>query len=301
VIRLDRVGLTTVQDAGRPGFAHLGVPLSGVTDRGAHQLANRLAGNSPGAAVLETSGGLIATALSDVTIVLTGADCEASRDGRPMPRCRATALQKGETIRVDRMRNGNRAYLGISGGIVGIETNASAESLLGSLSHDTLSGLVPVLLHDGVVLRIGTPITTPTSLDLAIDYDLRQPLKMTEGPHRELFSTETIHRLVSTPWSVSPASNRMGIRLIASHHAPVVAGNAILPATQGNGTSLGELQSFPLVRGAVQVTSSEELVVMLADHPTTGGYPVIGVVSALDVDRLSQATPGATVTCAWVD
>ncbi|MFM8508060.1 MAG: biotin-dependent carboxyltransferase family protein, partial [Actinomycetota bacterium] len=278
MIRLDRVGLTTVQDAGRPGFAHLGVPLSGAADRGAYQLANRLAGNSPGAAVLETSGGLIATALSDVTIMLTGADSEASREGRPMPRCRATALQKGETIRVDRMRNGNRAYLGISGGIVGIENNASAESLLGSLSHDTLSGLVPVSLHDGVVLRIGTQITTPSSLDLAIDYDLHQPLKMTEGPHRELFSTQTIHRLVSTPWSVSPSSNRMGIRLIASQHAPEVAGNEIPPATQGNGTSLGELQSFPLVRGAVQVTSSEELVVMLADHPTTGGYPVIGVV-----------------------
>ena len=84
-------------------------------------------------------------------------------------------------------------------------------------------------------------------------------------------------------------------------HAPVAAGYEIPPATQGNGTSLGELQSFPLVRGAVQVTSSEELVVMLADHPTTGGYPVLGVVSALDVNRLSQATPGATVTCAWVD
>jgi len=301
VIRLDRVGLTTVEDAGRPGFAHLGVPVSGATDRGAYQLANRLAGNSPGAAVLETSGGLVATALSDVTIVLTGADCEASRDGRPLPRCRATTLKQGETLRVDRIRNGARAYLCVAGGIIGSESNASAESLLGSLSHDTLSGLVPVLLHDGIVLRIGTPITTPSSLDLAIDYDLSQPLKMTDGPHRELFSTETIHRLVSTPWSVSPTSNRVGIRLIASQHAPVVAGHEIPPATQGHSTSLGELQSFPLVRGAVQVTSSKELVVMLADHPTTGGYPVISVVSALDVDRLSQATLGANVTCAWVD
>ena len=300
MIRIDRVGLTTVQDAGRPGFAHLGVPVSGATDRGAYRLANRLAGNSPGAAVLETSGGLIATALLDVTIVLTGADCEASRDGRPMPRCRATTLQKGETFRVDRLRNGNRAYLGISGGIVGSERNASAESLLGSLSHDTLSGLVPVSLHDGVVLRIGTPTSAPTSLDLAIDYDLRQPIKMNEGPHRELFSTETIHRLVSTPWSISPTSNRMGIRLIASQHATVV-GDEIPPATQGNSTSLGELRSFPLVRGAVQVTSSEELVVMLADYPTTGGYPVLGVVSALDVDRLSQCPSGSDVKVVWRD
>lgn len=301
MIQLDRVGLTTVQDAGRPGFAHLGVPVSGATDRGAYQLANRLAGNPPGAAVLETSGGLVATALSDTTIVLTGADCEASRDGRPLPRCRATALQQGETIRVDRMRNGTRAYLCVAGGIIGSESGAGSESLLGSLSHDTLSGFVPVSLHDGVVLRIGTPITAPSSLDLAIDYDLRQPLKMSEGPLRELFSTETVQQLISTSWSVSPTSNRVGIRLVIAQHSPVVAGNEVPHTTRLSGTSLGELQSFPLVRGAVQVTPSEELVVMLADHPTTGGYPVIGVVSALDVDRLSQATPGATVTCAWVD
>jgi biotin-dependent carboxylase-like uncharacterized protein len=301
MIRIDRVGLTTVQDAGRPGVAHLGVPMSGAADRGAYRLANRLAGNSAGAAVLETSGGLVATAQSDLTIVLTGADCEASRDGHPLPRCRATALHKGETLRVDRMRNGTRAYLGIAGGLVGGEHGVDSGSLLGSLSHDTLSGFIPVPLHDGVALRIGVPINSPSSLDLAIDYDLRQPLKLSEGPHREMFSTETVHRLVSTSWRVSPTSNRVGIRLTALQHASVVAGDGVPPVTRLNGAGLGELQSFPLVRGAVQVTPSEELVVMLADHPTTGGYPVIGVVHAIDVDRLSQATPGATVTCTWVD
>jgi biotin-dependent carboxylase-like uncharacterized protein len=301
MIRVDRVGLTTVQDEGRRGYAHLGVPRSGAADLGSYRLANRLAGNDSRAAVLETSGGLVATALRDVTIVLTGADCEATVDVRPLSRCRATTMQAGESLRVERIRGGTRAYVSVAGGIVGIEGPTGDHRLLGSLSHDTLGGFTPVSLHDGVVLGLGVPLDPPSSLDLAVDYDRSRPLAMSEGPHQEMFTVEFIRWVVSTTWSVSATSNRVGIRLVAVRATNDAATTSSSDLASSRGVVLGELDSIPLVRGAVQVTPSNELVVMLADHPTTGGYPVIGVVTARDVDRLSQFVADTAVTFAWSD
>ena len=301
MIRVDRVGLTTVQDEGRRGFAHLGVPRSGAADRGSYRLANRLAGNASSAAVLETSGGLVATALRDVTVVLTGPDCEATVDARPLSRCRATTMRAGESLRVERIRGGTRAYISVAGGIVGVEGHDVDHQLLNSLSHDTLSGFTPVSLHGGVVLRLGAPLKQPSSLDLAIDHDRSRPLALSEGPHQEMFTVEFIRWVVSTTWSVSATSNRVGIRLVAVRATNGAATTSSSDLASSSGAVRGELESIPLVRGAVQVTPSNELVVMLADHPTTGGYPVIGVVTARDVDRLSQFVADAAVTFAWSD
>ena len=299
MIRVDRVGLTAVQDEGRRGYAHLGVPRSGAADRGSYRLANRLVGNTSSAAVLETSGGLVATALRDVTVVLTGPDCEATVDARPLSRCRATTVRAGESLRVERIRGGTRAYVSVAGGIVGVEGHDVDQRLLGSLSHDTLSGFIAVSLHDGVVLRLGVPLDPPSSLDLAIDHDRSRPLAMSEGPHREMFTVEFIRRFVSTAWSISATSNRVGIRLIVVRATNDAATTTSSGLASSRGAVLGELDSIPLVRGAVQVTPSNELFVMLADHPTTGGYPVIGVVTARDLDRLAQTVAGRNVSFAW--
>jgi len=301
MIRVDRVGLTTVQDEGRRGYAHLGVPRSGAADRESYRLANRLAGNDSRAAVLETSGGFAATALRDVTVVLTGADCESTVNARPLSRCRATTMRAGDSLRVERIRGGTRAYVSIAGGIVGVEGHTGDHRLLGSLSHDTLSDFAPVSLRDGVVLRLGAPLEPPSSLDLAIDHDRSRPLAMSEGPHREMFTVEFIRWVVSTTWSVSATSNRVGIRLVDVRATKDAATTSSSGPASARPAMLGELESFPLVRGAVQVTPSNELVVMLADHPTTGGYPVIGVVAARDVDRLSQFVADTAVTFAWSD
>ena len=299
MIRVDRVGLTTVQDEGRRGFAHLGVPRSGAADHGSYRLANRLAGNDSSAAVLETSGGFVATALRDVAVVLTGPDCEATVDARPLSRCRATTMRAGESLRVERIRSGTRAYVSVAGGIVGIEGHSGDHRLLGSLSHDTLSDFPPVSLHDGVVLKLGAPLKPPSSLDLAIDHDRSRPLAMSEGPHRETFTVDFTRWVVSTTWSVSATSNRVGIRLVAVRATDDIATTSSSDLASSSGAVRSELESIPLVRGAVQVTPSNELIVMLADHPTTGGYPVIGVVATRDVDRLAQTVAGGTVSCAW--
>ena len=170
---------------------------------------------------------------------------------------------------------------------------------MGSLSHDTLSDFTPVSLRDGVALRLGTPLKPPSSLDLAIDHDPSRPLAMSEGPHREMFTVKFIRWVVSTAWSVSATSNRVGIRLVAVRATNDASTTSSSDLASSRGVVLGELDSIPLVRGAVQVTPSNELVVMLADHPTTGGYPVIGVVPARDVDRLAQTVAGGTVSFAW--
>lgn len=272
-LRIDRVGITTVQDLGRPGWAHAGVPRSGAADRSSHRIANRLVGNSPNRAALETSGGLVLTALEDSVVAIAGAECDASVDGRAVPHCTALKLSAGTTLRVDRLVNGMRAYVAVSGGIRG-------EPLLGSLSQDTLGGIAPVPLASGAVLAVGVSDGAPTGLDVPITPQLERSLRIDPGPHIERLDADFVVRLSRTPLVVSATGDRIGVRLRGE---------------LGSAGAGGELESIPLVRGAVQVTPDDELVVMLADHPTTGGYPVIGIVHPGDVDRLAQCPAGSAV------
>ena len=289
---VERVGITTVQDRGRPGWAHLGVPHSGAADRASYELANRLAGNEPQAAAFETSGGLVLHAVRDMVIVLTGPDCEAFVDDAPLDRCRATRVAAGQRVRITRMRAGVRAYLAVTGGI-------DCTMMLGSRAHDTLSGvasgIVALPLSDGTEVSLGTSHGEPHSLDVPIATVLDGHVRLSEGPHAELFPPQVLEQLTKLEWTVSPASNRIGVRLTSTNSSK----KSLADALRIN--SLGELNSMALVRGAVQLTPSGELVVMLADHPTTGGYPVVGVVHRGDVDQLSQLPPGAHVNLSWGD
>ena len=285
---VERVGFTTLQDLGRPGWAHLGVPHSGAADRASHALANRLAGNSPLAATLETSGGLVVRALHDMVVVLTGADCDAVVDGAPLSRCRATHVAAGKVIRIERMRVGVRSYLAIAGGIDGTV-------MLGSQSHDTLSSIVPQPLTDGVVLHIGTAHRDHYSLDVPIEPTRKGSIRLSRGPHTELIPDATLRHVTTAMWSVSEASNRIGVRLTATQ-ANVASTTGLL-----GGQLVGELDSMALVHGAVQLTPSGELAVMLADHPTTGGYPVMAVVHPDDVDGVGQLEPETTLKLLLID
>lgn len=276
MLRVDRVGITTVQDLGRRGWAHAGVPRSGAADRFSHRLANRLVGNPSNAASFETSGGLILTAIDDCFVAITGAECEVSIDGRAVPHCCSVRLPAGATMRVDRLVSGVRAYLAVAGGLRGA-------ALLGSLSQDTLSGIVPVPLASGTTLEVGTTANSPSSLDVPIMPSGNPMLRIDPapraahpGPHGDPGTTQI-------PVVVSATADRIGVRL---RGYPV------------SNPSTGELESIPLVRGAIQFTPGGELVVMLADHPTTGGYPVVGIMHPDDVDRLAQCPPGSSVVLA---
>lgn len=266
--------LTLIEDLGRPGHAHLAVPRCGAADRPACIRANRLVGNADGAAVLEMT--LLGARLrfeADALIALTGADTDARLDDASLAPESAVAARAGQVLACGAARRGVRAYLGVAGGI-------EAPLLLGSRSHDLLSGLGPAPLRAGDRLAIGAARGTPQAVAAPPTISDVPTLRFMPGPRDDWFLPAALKALAAAPYVVSPDSNRIAIRL---------AGAALARAVEG------ELPSEGLVPGAIQVPGNGQPVVMLADHPTTGGYPVIGVVLPEDLWLLAQARPGSAV------
>ncbi|MEU0440824.1 biotin-dependent carboxyltransferase family protein [Streptomyces sp. NPDC006186] len=269
--------LTTVQDGGRPGYAHLGVPRSGALDAPAAALANRLVGNPAGAAVLETTlDGCAVRPRSAVVAAVTGAPCPVTVNGRPVAWGAPVRVPAGAVLEAGAAVGGVRSYVAVLGGV-------AVEPVLGSRSTDLLSGLGPAPLTDGTVLPLGRPVAGQYArVDVA-----PQPgpptelvLRVTLGPRDDWFTAEALRTLGTRVYRVSPASNRIGLRTEG-------------PALERART--GELPSEGVVLGAVQVPPDGRPVVFLADHPTTGGYPVVGVVRPADLAPAAQALPGTPV------
>jgi biotin-dependent carboxylase-like uncharacterized protein len=268
--------LTTVQDLGRPGHAHLGVPPSGALDRPAAALVNRLVGNPPDAAVLETTlDGCAVRPRSALTAAVGGAPCRVTVDGRPVAWGAPVHVPAGAVLDVGAAVAGVRGYLAVSGGV-------AVEPVLGSRSTDLLSGLGPPPLTDGAVLPLGTCAGGHACVDVA-----PQPappaelvLRVTAGPRDDWFTPQALRTFTSRAYRVSAASNRIGLR---------TEGPSLERARAG------ELPSEGMVLGAVQVPPDGRPVVFLADHPTTGGYPVIAVVRTADLAAAAQAVPGTPV------
>ena len=293
--------LTTVQDLGRPGFAHLGVPCSGAADPRALERANALVGNDLWAAALETT--LTGPALrfsAAALIALTGAPARARLGDRELPFDEAVAVKANGLLDLGQVSAGVRSYIAVAGGI-------AAQAVLGSRATDTLTGLGPPALARGDQLAVGERAggggragpdqggdgcvgTTGraragsgagTAMGTYAAADLAAPtLRVIPGPRDALFSPDALDVLVAEQFTVSPTSNRIGVRLTG-------------PQLERSGG--GELPSEGLVRGALQVPPSGDPMLMLADHPTTGGYPVIAVVIEADHGLAGQLRPGVTV------
>ncbi|WP_031071476.1 biotin-dependent carboxyltransferase family protein [Streptomyces sp. NRRL WC-3742] len=269
--------LTTVQDLGRRGVAHLGVPRAGALDEPALRAANRLVGNEPGAAALETTlGGVALRAVGrPAVIAVTGAPAPVLLDGRPVAWGAAVAVPAGAVLEVGAATAGVRSMVAVAGGI-------TVAPVLGSRSADLLSGLGPAPLAVGDRLPVGPP---PPHADRPDLVPLPGPgaelvLRLRLGPHAHWFTPRTLAQLGRDRYAVSPASNRIGLR---TQGPPVERALA------------GELPSEGMVLGAVQIPPDGQPVVFLADHPTTGGYPVVGVVPAADLAAAAQARPGTPV------
>lgn len=261
--------LATVQDEGRPGRAAFGIGRSGACDRSAYGLANRLVGNEAGAAALEvTFGGLVLRASGDVVVVTTGARCAGTA-----PHHAPISLGSGDELRLGAPASGLRTYVAVRGGF-------AVEEVLGSCSTDVLAGLGPPALGPGDVLEVGAsagpwpgvdvaPVPEPEGGEVTVD--------VRPGPRRDWFSDDAWSRVTGAAYEVSSDSNRVGVRL----EGPVL-----------ERSRAGELPSEGMVRGALQVPASGAPVLFLADHPVTGGYPVIAYVVDADVDRCAQLRPG---------
>jgi len=270
---LDVGPLVTVQDAGRPGWAHLGVPRAGWLDPPAARLANRLVGNPETSALLEvTLGGLRLRSDRDAWVAVTGAPCAVEVDGGSRGWGRAEWLPAGSVLRLSPPTSGVRSYLAVSGGI-------AVEPVLGSRSTDTLAWVGPARVSGGTVLALGAPAGPPRPLDVPT-VPARGSLRIDPGPGRSWFPDDVLERLSATPYAVTDRSNRVGLRLQGE---PV------------HRTRDDELPSQGMVLGAVQVPPDGQPVVFLADHPTTGGYPVVAVVRTDDLARCAQLRPGEEV------
>jgi biotin-dependent carboxylase-like uncharacterized protein len=274
--------LALVEDLGRLGYAAVGVGRSGAADRAAYLLAGRLLGEPVGRAAVEvTLGGLVVRARGSLTVVVTGAAAPATVDGRPVGHAAPVHLPDGAVLALGMPPTGLRSYLAVRGGI-------DLDPVLGSRSSDTLSGIGPAPLRVGQVVPVGEPGAGGPTMDVApvaAPEGGRVELTLLPGPRLDWLADP--RALTATPWTVSGSSDRVGMRL---------TGPAL---SRGERWADAELPSEGVVVGGVQVPADGQPIVFLADHPVTGGYPVVAVVRAADVDRAAQCRPGQDVRLRW--
>jgi biotin-dependent carboxylase-like uncharacterized protein len=268
--------LATVQDLGRPGWSAIGVTRSGAADVGAHALANRLVGNDPRAATVEvTAGGLRVRATRTHLVAVTGAPVPVTVDGRPGPMSAPFPVRAGAELALGTPRAGLRSYLAVRGGV-------AVRPVLGSRSTDTLSGLGPEPLRPGDELPVGDLAAEEPFVDVApVAAPADRPvLGVLPGPRRDRLAADAWELLTTADWVVGTDSDRVGMRL---------AGPALRRASDD------ELPREGLVPGALQVPPDGAPVLFLADHPVTGGYPVLAVVRTPDLGAAAQLRPGGRV------
>ena len=270
-------GLVTVQDLGRIGWARFGVPRSGPMDAFALRAANALAGNPPEAAVLEIGLGDAAfRPTQDCLIAVTGAGYALSSYVWSFPLWVSLLVRGGWTIRLDKSDGGMWAYLAVAGGI---ETKPA----LGSRSTHLRSGLGE-RIETGDRLPVGRTALDPQSLAARTLPEAFRPaytqsplIEVIPGPQTERFTADGMKTFLSGCYNLSPASDRMGCRLDG-------------PRIEHSGSA--DLLSEGMAMGSIQVPASGQPIVMMADCPTTGGYPKIAGVASADLPVLAQCVPG---------
>lgn len=265
-----------VQDGGRAGQAGQGVSASGAVDRGALRRANRAVGNPIDAAALEiTMGPTRLRAEMPLTLALSGAGL-AVVAGHAVPPGAAFAMDAGDEVLIAPSRHGLRSYLALRGGF-------NVARVLGSAATDTLARIGPATLMAGDALApAGRPagvVTDPApAAALPVPGD-RVDLPVTLGPRADWFAPDMVARFLAQDWQVTGQSSRVGIRLAGD---PITRDGAELP-------------SEGCIAGSVQIPHSGQPVLFLADHPLTGGYPVIATLNPHALDLAGQIPPGARI------
>jgi len=282
--------LTTVQDAGRFGWGHCGVPPAGPMDPFAFRAANLLVGNPPDAAGLEiTLAGPVLRASCECLIAVCGAEFDVRVGSLPAPAWHAVFVRAGYEIRFGQRRNGARAYLAVSGGIVLPQFLGSCATFL----PGGFGGLEGRALRAGDQLFLGRyPDSDLRDSDLLIragkawlrsarpPYSPNPTLRIVMGPQDDYFTSEGLATFVESEYEVTRSSDRMGYRL---------CGPAVTHRDKADIVSDG------VVTGSVQIPGEGQPIVMMADHQTTGGYPKIATVIRADLPLLAQCLPGDRV------
>lgn len=300
-LSVEEAGLQTLfQDTGRRGYGDLGVTHSGALDRTSAHIANDALGNPRSATVLENIGGLRLTAHIDTAVCVTGAKATVTVGGRAAELACPLHVRAGDQITVEPIGGrsaGLRSYLAVRGGFI-------APATLGSSSTDSLSGLGPAPVSGGDMLRVGRR-TAETSVGTGFTNELNTPgvLRCVAGPRDDWFAPGELERFTQVEWVVTAQSNRIGLRLaLPDTSSPTDDGGSDTSAQPPlRRAHEAELASEGMVTGSIQVPPNGLPVVFLADHPVTGGYPVIATVIDPDLDAAGQLAPGDRVRFSIVD
>lgn len=268
--------LTTVQDAGRPGFMKYGIPLCGAMDQRSMRAANSLLGNTPGAAVLEiTMTGPEFVALTDISVAVTGARFDVLINGAST-KAEVLSLAEGDRVKFSRLLEGARAYLALSGGV-------DVPLIMGSRSTyvpGAFGGFEGRSLRTGDILNAGADQASASESPKITPLNEETTVRVVPGAEADQFSPAAAGHLLDAVWQVSPDSNRMGLRLTG----PVLEMQ-----------SSDSMISTGLMPGSVQLPSGGQPIVIMRDGQTTGGYPRIFHVLSEDIDLLAQARGGSVV------
>jgi KipI family sensor histidine kinase inhibitor len=287
--------LTTVQDAGRHGLQRIGVPVCGALDRELLCIANALAGNRPGDAALEAThtGPLLEVRAHSVRVAVAG-DVELSRIDRGGTRTHVDSwhsmvLRRGDRLQVGRVRGGLRCVVAVEGGVAVAPVLGSRSTCLGA--H--FGGLDGRALRPGDVLPLhGAYAGHHPDLHIAPDalHDLAgdggAPIRVVLGPQQDACTDDSVGALLHTPLTVSPRSDRTGLRV-----------DGVTLRHRG----AGEILSDGCAAGSIQVPGSGKPIVLLADRGTTGGYPKVATVASVDLPRLARLRPGAALRFEAID
>ena len=272
--------LTAIQDQGRGGLERFGIPPGGATDWFSAAVANRLVGNPDDAALLEiTASGPSLRFDESATVAITGGRCGTS-DQLTVDEWTAQTIAAGTVVQLGQISSGFRSYLAFRGGI-------DVPVVLGSRSlcvRGSFGGGFGRPLQAGDRFGLGKAGgSDPAAQSWPSTHRLPSQgpweARVMPGPHSDAFEPEALERLTMTACRVTPAVDRMGLRI----------------ETPALHLQTKEILTTPVTEGAIQVTPSGELIVLMADHPTTGGYPVIATVITCDLPLLAQARPGDTV------
>jgi KipI family sensor histidine kinase inhibitor len=273
-----------VQDGGRHGMAAVGVPRAGPADPVSFTLANRLVGNTGDAGALELTGdGARLHCRAAAYIAVVGAAADARVDGTAVPGAQVVPLAAGQQLQVGPIRRGCRTYLSVAGSILG-------PTVFWSSASDELSGLGAGPLAPGALLHAGPwspPLGDHLGVGAASEVEPGHPLELrvVAGPHPEWFGPAALARLAGVVFRLADHSNRVGLRLQPESDS----------SSLRRGGAAGELDSQGVVTGAVQVPPDGDPVILMPDHATLGGYPVLAVVVSADHGLLGQCAPGTRV------
>lgn len=269
---------TTVQDLGRFGQQHLGIPLNGVMDKRAAQLANELVGNTPDSPVLEIT--LLGPQIQfegNCYIAITGANLNPSVSNKVVPLYQTFSVADEDILNFGKCVNGCRAYLAIGG-------SWQLPQWLGSYSASAIKDFTPAShMQQGSRIVIWEHSKVPEKIipePQRKAYEDDMDIEVIPGPEFEKIPRNVIAQFFGQSYTISPDSNRMGYRLREKI---------------GNYKAITEVISSGIVPGTIQITNEGQPIILLADAQTTGGYPRIANVTFRDLDKLAQNKPGDAI------